>query len=124
ERRVALLVADARDLHRYRVGKALGMGGGEQQPATGVELERVVAAPTRIHVEAGQQAVACQVMTQRQYMDAVVQAQLAGGVNEHLVAEGVERLAEAGSGDDAAADRKSTRLNSSHVKISYAVFCL
>src|SRR5207302_7107922 len=27
-----------------------------------------------------------------------------------------------GSGDDA--DRKSTRLNSSHVKISYAVFCL
>src|SRR5690606_24520787 len=44
ERRVALLVADARDLHRYRVGKALGMGGGEQQPATGVELERVVAA--------------------------------------------------------------------------------
>src|SRR5690554_7779551 len=96
ERRVALLVADARDLHRYRVGKALGMGGGEQQPATGVELERVVAAPTRIHVEAGQQAVACQVMTQRQYMDAVVQAQLAGGV-----------------------DRKSTRLNSSHVRISY-----
>src|SRR5690606_39772286 len=26
--------------------------------------------------------------------------------------------------DHAAADRKSTRLNSSHVKISYAVFCL
>src|SRR5207302_8242883 len=26
--------------------------------------------------------------------------------------------------DRAAADRKSTRLNSSHVKISYAVFCL
>src|SRR5690606_41617459 len=25
---------------------------------------------------------------------------------------------------DSAADRKSTRLNSSHVKISYAVFCL
>src|SRR5436309_4870190 len=25
---------------------------------------------------------------------------------------------------DAGADRKSTRLNSSHVKISYAVFCL
>src|SRR5690606_41380794 len=29
-----------------------------------------------------------------------------------------------GDGDDKAADRKSTRLNSSHVKISYAVFCL
>src|SRR5690606_40415051 len=26
--------------------------------------------------------------------------------------------------DDRAGDRKSTRLNSSHVKISYAVFCL
>src|SRR5690606_40287569 len=26
--------------------------------------------------------------------------------------------------DDVAVDRKSTRLNSSHVKISYAVFCL
>src|SRR5690625_1724943 len=28
------------------------------------------------------------------------------------------------SDDDAARDRKSTRLNSSHVAISYAVFCL
>src|SRR5436305_2195791 len=28
------------------------------------------------------------------------------------------------SGKTAAADRKSTRLNSSHVRISYAVFCL
>src|SRR5690606_28208580 len=28
------------------------------------------------------------------------------------------------SDDDSAVDRKSTRLNSSHVKISYAVFCL
>src|SRR5690606_40417084 len=27
-------------------------------------------------------------------------------------------------GDDITIDRKSTRLNSSHVKISYAVFCL
>src|SRR5690606_41563403 len=32
------------------------------------------------------------------------------------------RVARHGAG--AAADRKSTRLNSSHVKISYAVFCL
>src|SRR5690606_40171358 len=28
------------------------------------------------------------------------------------------------TGDQAPSDRKSTRLNSSHVKISYAVFCL
>src|SRR3712207_7712050 len=30
----------------------------------------------------------------------------------------------AGAGAGAAADRKSTRLNSSHANISYAVFCL
>src|SRR5205085_3264542 len=30
----------------------------------------------------------------------------------------------AGEADDADADRKSTRLNSSHSQISYAVFCL
>src|SRR5690606_40284450 len=29
-----------------------------------------------------------------------------------------------GKGQEAPRDRKSTRLNSSHVKISYAVFCL
>src|SRR2546430_13559927 len=29
-----------------------------------------------------------------------------------------------GGGEDAAGDRKSTRLNSSHSQISYAVFCL
>src|SRR5207249_11356357 len=29
-----------------------------------------------------------------------------------------------GAGDDRRQDRKSTRLNSSHVSISYAVFCL
>src|SRR5690606_41298372 len=28
-----------------------------------------------------------------------------------------------GDGEDGSEDRKSTRLNSSHVKISYAVFC-
>src|SRR5690606_41253258 len=39
--------------------------------------------------------------------------EVAQGVNSLLV--GLEDLAE---------DRKSTRLNSSHVKISYAVFCL
>src|SRR5438874_9746073 len=35
---------------------------------------------------------------------------------------GPARVARAG--DDARRDRKSTRLNSSHVEISYAVFCL
>src|SRR5690606_40928873 len=35
-----------------------------------------------------------------------------------------EMLLFADKGEVAFADRKSTRLNSSHVKISYAVFCL
>src|SRR5260221_13123335 len=34
------------------------------------------------------------------------------------------RLVGIGHGRDAGADRKSTRLNSSHTVISYAVFCL
>src|SRR5690606_40677592 len=45
----------------------------------------------------------------------------------HAVAPTVARRhAHAGAGADAVVrrDRKSTRLNSSHVKISYAVFCL
>src|SRR2546427_371023 len=45
-----------------------------------------------------------------------------GGVQESLE----KRLLEQGSGPgvSAAVDRKSTRLNSSHSQISYAVFCL
>src|SRR5690606_41844986 len=42
-----------------------------------------------------------------------------GGLAVVDVAGGAEDVAPAGHGD-----RKSTRLNSSHVKISYAVFCL
>src|SRR5690606_41804516 len=54
-----------------------------------------------------------------------------GGAERHRQGDGLpERPAEAEhhGGDHARApvrqDRKSTRLNSSHVKISYAVFCL
>src|SRR2546429_7166315 len=39
-------------------------------------------------------------------------------------ARGARRTARLGSPDPAARDRKSTRLNSSHGYISYAVFCL
>src|SRR2546430_9278502 len=38
--------------------------------------------------------------------------------------EAIQRLAGSRSLVDAALDRKSTRLNSSHSQISYAVFCL
>src|SRR3712207_7119722 len=42
--------------------------------------------------------------------------------NLSLITEGVEDWEEAGGA--LARDRKSTRLNSSHANISYAVFCL
>src|SRR5690242_21063796 len=47
------------------------------------------------------------------------QREALGQVEAHLVAEHA-----AGAGAGAVGDRKSTRLNSSHMSISYAVFCL
>src|SRR3712207_6944114 len=46
---------------------------------------------------------------------------LGGGVQHHVRAQR-ERLLQVGRGEGV--DRKSTRLNSSHANISYAVFCL
>src|SRR3712207_8462736 len=46
-------------------------------------------------------------------------AELPGGVDEYL-----RRRAAGGAPLTTASDRKSTRLNSSHANISYAVFCL
>src|SRR3712207_7329400 len=43
---------------------------------------------------------------------------------QHLALGGRVASCDAGVGDDARPDRKSTRLNSSHANISYAVFCL
>src|SRR5437667_1747213 len=47
-------------------------------------------------------------------------AEPAGGVRAHVR----RRQNDRGTGRAASADRKSTRLNSSHITISYAVFCL
>src|SRR5690606_40485390 len=44
--------------------------------------------------------------------------------NRGVVAAGLVEPPARAEGDLIGADRKSTRLNSSHVKISYAVFCL
>src|SRR5690349_24027426 len=44
-------------------------------------------------------------------------------VDDVALADGGDGAADVGLGGDVA-DRKSTRLNSSHVEISYAVFCL
>src|SRR3712207_7067137 len=46
------------------------------------------------------------------------------GVPVRSMAEWYESVAELTAADCAKADRKSTRLNSSHANISYAVFCL
>src|SRR5690606_39330193 len=43
---------------------------------------------------------------------------------ERLGVDDVLPLLQAADAEEARGDRKSTRLNSSHVKISYAVFCL
>src|SRR5439155_26173710 len=43
---------------------------------------------------------------------------------ESLVTSGPFRLKQYAAGEKVERDRKSTRLNSSHVAISYAVFCL
>src|SRR5690606_41025953 len=54
-------------------------------------------------------------------------AHVAGGIDAFdggLVAEGIGKQIAALVEPGAELDRKSTRLNSSHVKISYAVFCL
>src|SRR3712207_8000645 len=49
-----------------------------------------------------------------------------GGIDSAREGFAAERAAVGGGADDVgvAADRKSTRLNSSHANISYAVFCL
>src|SRR5207302_11287005 len=53
------------------------------------------------------------------------QARLQGRAAARAAAADVRNhLARRGPGGSARQDRKSTRLNSSHVKISYAVFCL
>src|SRR5438874_11526135 len=46
------------------------------------------------------------------------------GRRPHLAAAGDGQLRQADRVPKARGDRKSTRLNSSHVEISYAVFCL
>src|SRR5436309_10633497 len=54
----------------------------------------------------------------RKFLDPSLRFQRLSRLRPHLA------VAAAGGVPGAARDRKSTRLNSSHVKISYAVFCL
>src|SRR5688572_32552728 len=54
----------------------------------------------------------------------VAAQQLAARPGAAAVAREVDALDRAAAAGDRPADRKSTRLNSSHSQISYAVFCL
>ncbi|MNO96874.1 hypothetical protein D3C76_885640 [compost metagenome] len=77
ERRFTLLVAEADDFGYHRIGKALRVRSHEQQPAARVELGPATVHQLRRHIETGQQAVAGQIVAQRQHMDLVVYLQLA-----------------------------------------------
>src|SRR5690606_42161727 len=84
--------------------------------------------PTRRSSDLAQAAVAQRVQVQRTRQPVLEAAGGVGGLVLEVEADaGKGRHASAAPGPAGIAsirDRKSTRLNSSHVKISYAVFCL
>src|SRR5690625_2590931 len=83
---------------------------------------------SQVRLENAARAAAREMARGEEQSAAVATAQRVGGdgTSVHISGDGtwvqveVTRTLRAGSG----ADRKSTRLNSSHVAISYAVFCL
>ena len=95
-----MLVAVANDLHHQRIGKAFRVTGHEHQTTTRNQLGIGALHQRCLNVEAGQQAVAGQVMTQRQGMDLVVNTQRARGMHKGLITKTVERFGIAGRGDD------------------------
>ncbi|MCY1529938.1 hypothetical protein D9M68_651110 [compost metagenome] len=107
ERRLAVFVAVADDLHHHRIGEALRVAGHEQQATTGVELGDGGVHQVALDIEAGQQAVAGEVMAQREDVDLVVDRKRPRGMHEGLVTEAVEGFGEAGGGDDRRAARQA-----------------
>src|SRR5690606_41480955 len=82
----------------------------EEQPARAVEQQEAQVAPA---VPPGAQVRRAGAAVGRQGGGHLAHVEtLQRGLHDHL------------AGELHATDRKSTRLNSSHVKISYAVFCL
>ena len=110
ERRVAGLVAVANDLHHQRIGKALRMVGQKQQTPPRVQLGPGGVHQRPLDVKAGQQAIAGEVVAQREHVDLVMDLQLAGVVYEGLVTKAVERLGIAGRSNDAGAANQATAL--------------
>src|SRR5690606_39982211 len=97
-------------------GLAVELAGGGQQRVEG-GVDRLPAAPTRAAFLAGH----LQADALGQLLDRLGEFQV---VVVHHEAQGVAASAAAEAIVELLVDRKSTRLNSSHVKISYAVFCL
>src|SRR5207302_8740034 len=85
----------------------------------------IFAAPLAAHSQArpGELTYRCVSKDGKKYYGSTLPQQCIGQPVEQLSTSGivVRRISPEG---DEKADRKSTRLNSSHVKISYAVFCL
>src|SRR5690349_23129058 len=97
-------------LGRYVIQSELGRGAmGVVYKATDSVLERTVAVKT---VNITLEREYAEKYEQRFYQE----AKAAGGLNHPNIVT-IHDVGKAG-------DRKSTRLNSSHVEISYAVFCL
>src|SRR5699024_11313145 len=93
-------------------------GAGEIDPARGVEIRQVDDLTHRRHPV---RLIADRGVPAGGVDDSRSSRDLVGAAVEQLLDRGDPGLAEAGVADR---DRKSTRLNSSHVSISYAVFCL
>src|SRR3712207_7297576 len=61
---------------------------------------------------------------QRLVLGGAARAELQGDLRHGLLAVGLDHVHEVEAPEHGPLDRKSTRLNSSHANISYAVFCL
>src|SRR5690606_42117494 len=94
--------------------------------------QAAIAVRQDVHRQVGVVVVAADLVDQCVQLPHRLQVLLAPVVQQHVVAAPVARAGHRDTRSGAAEaadllqgiDRKSTRLNSSHVKISYAVFCL
>ena len=84
----------------HGIGETLRVTRHEQQAAARIELGEHAADQRALDVEAGEQAVAGQVVTQRQHVNLVVNLQLTRVVHEGFVAKAVEGLGISRRGDD------------------------
>ncbi|MOA04582.1 hypothetical protein D3C78_1241460 [compost metagenome] len=97
---MAFIAAVADDLGDDRVGKTPGVGGDEQQARPRQQFGMRTAHPRGIDMEAPQQGMATEVVTQRQGRYAVLDVQFPRGTGEVPVAQAVKRLVVPRRGED------------------------